>query len=91
MKADRNAQDCEDPAFKGSRLYYNKSVTKVVYILTIGLSSIFPISSILLLDHFEDNSETRLIILCMYTLAFSIIFATVSGAKRIEAFSASAA
>ena len=44
----------------------------------------------ILLDHFE-NEKTRLIILCAYTIAFSVVLGAVSGAKRIEVFSAAAA
>ena len=71
-------------------MYSDKGLGKVVSITMIGLSSIFPISSILVLHHFKDD-KTRLIILCVYTVVFSVVLAAVTESKRLEVFSAAAA
>ena len=86
MKQQKRNHDC----FKGSRVYSEKFAARTVSVIVMGLSSVVPLSSILLLNHFEAR-RTRMIILCVYTLGFSVILAAVSGVKRIEVFSAAAA
>jgi hypothetical protein len=83
-------QSPDDECFEGSVMCNDCGIRKAVSITVIGLSSIVPISSIYLLDHFK-NQQTRMIILALYTVCFSLILGAVSGVKRIEVFSAAAA
>jgi hypothetical protein len=83
-------QGADDEGLQGSIMYEDGVLRRAVSITVIGLSSIVPISSIYLLDHFQ-NQQTRMIILALYTVGFSLILGAVSGAKRIEVFSAAAA
>ena len=58
--------------------------------LTAGLSSGFPVASIVILNQYKDIN-TRLGILAVFTILFSIALAALSPNKKLEVFAASAA
>lgn len=58
--------------------------------LTASLSSAFPVASIVILNQYEDI-HTRLGILAIFTILFSVALAVLSPTKKLEVFAASAA
>lgn len=69
--------------FEGEKLY------KIVSIITTVISSMLPITSIIIL-YFVDNIRTRLGIIAAFMATFSLTLALVTEAERVEIFAATA-
>ncbi|TAQ90370.1 hypothetical protein B7494_g1321 [Chlorociboria aeruginascens] len=70
--------------------YSNKRLRRVAVAIVTVISSLAPLSSILVLSA-VSNTAARLGIVCTFTMAFSLVASLATGARRIEIFAATAA
>jgi hypothetical protein len=70
--------------------YDDERLLVILQIIITVISSIFPISSIVIL-YFVNSMPTRLGIVAGYTALFSIVLALLTRARRVEIFAATAA
>ncbi len=67
-----------------------KAILRMTSVITLGLSSILPLCSILVLNTVQRVS-VRLGIIAVFTVIFTLCLGLVTGARRVEVFSAAAA
>lgn len=80
------------PGRSPSRLYAvdNGRLHTIIDFVGTIFSSLAPLCSIILL-YFVRNESIRLVIVCSFTIAFTISLALLTKARRIEIFAATAA
>jgi hypothetical protein len=81
-----------EKATAGSNLfrYTDSHILGVINILGTILASMMPLASIIVL-YFVQNLGLRLVIVCTFTLLFSLSLALLTKARRIEVFACTAA
>ena len=76
--------------FSGVANYEDSAIQKVLDLLLIAVSSLFPIASITVLYYVSDM-RIRLAIIAATTASFSLCLAFATTAKRVEIFAATTA
>jgi hypothetical protein len=84
FKRDKSAQ------FMERSILTQKAILRITSVIALGLSSILPLCSILVLNTVQKAS-VRLGIITAFTVIFSLSLGLVTGARRVEIFSAAAA
>jgi hypothetical protein len=67
-----------------------KAILRITSVIALGLSSILPLCSILVLNTVR-KVPVRLGIIAVFTIIFSLSLGLVTGARRVEIFAAAAA
>lgn len=70
--------------------YDDSKVLRVASIMTTLISSALPIASIIALNYI-DGVIIRLVVVALFTMAFSLVISLMTNAKRVEIFAATAA
>lgn len=80
------------PNSSHSRLYAvnNTRLHVIIDFVVTVFSSLAPLSSIIVL-YFVQNESIRLVIVCAFTIAFTVSLAVFTRARRVEIFAATAA
>ena len=89
MRSDRGQKNKKDSVANGP-VYSTQKIERFVAAATIMLASTFPIISICVLYRVKPY-ETRLWILCGFTLLFAACVGAFNPGKRIETFAATMA
>lgn len=83
--------DPENPGAQSNAFEYSdKHIIRTIDILGSIVASMTPLLSVVIL-YFVKSLGTRLAVLCIFTLLFSICLALVTKARRIEIFACTAA
>lgn len=78
------------PHLAGTADYSDSKIARVLDVFGTMVSSLFPISSIVIL-HLVDNMGRRIAIIAIFTAFFSLCLAIMTKARKIEIFAATAA
>lgn len=70
--------------------YEDSKVLRVANTLSTLISSALPITSIIALNYIT-RMIIRLLVIALFTMAFSLILSLVTNARRVEVFAATAA
>lgn len=71
-------------------IYDRRPLLKIVTVIAIGIASLMPILSIVLLDAIK-NTNARLGLMALFTFVFCALFGIFTGPKKTELLAASAA
>ncbi|KAK5943342.1 hypothetical protein PMZ80_004349 [Knufia obscura] len=83
-------QVSSDAVLVKNTVYTSRGNDRLMAALTAGLSSAFPVLSIVILNQCKSQN-LRLGVLALFTILFSIILSLVSSKKKLEVFAAAAA
>lgn len=70
--------------------YKDSRVLRIANILSTLISSALPITSIVALNYIS-RMIIRLVVVALFTMAFSLILSLVTNSRRVEVFAATAA
>lgn len=70
--------------------YKNGHLLKLANLIATIISSVLPITAIVAL-YYVNRMIVRLVVVAAFTMAFSLILATVTNARRAEIFASTAA